>query len=162
MSLQCLPSGFGSVRLTVWEMSFEEFQDGRRGGHHGYWNGMIFSNSEFTCFPSVSHQVLAQSDMGWEEMPFKEFQDGHLGYQNRTILAILNLYVTPMLPITLQLNQTYALGGGVVSRNSTWPTWRPSWISERNDLAILNLHVTPILPIKFQLNLTNGLGEDVV
>ena len=26
----------------VWEeMSFEEFQDGRHGGHLGHWNGMI-------------------------------------------------------------------------------------------------------------------------
>ena len=35
-------------------------------------------------------------------MSFEEFQDGHsgsyLGYQNRTILAILSLYVPPNLP----------------------------------------------------------------
>ena len=41
--------------------------------------------------------------MVWEEMSFEEFQDGrcggHLRYWNRTILAILNLYVTVMPPI---------------------------------------------------------------
>ena len=41
--------------------------------------------------------------MDWEEISFKEFHDGpcsgHLGYRNRTILAILNLCVAPMLPI---------------------------------------------------------------
>ena len=56
--------------------------------------------------------------MVWEEMSFEEFQDGHhdghLGYRNRTILAILNLYKAPMPPIKFQLNLTYGLGGAVV------------------------------------------------
>ena len=40
MLLRCLPSSFGSIGSMVWEeMSFEEFQDGRHGGHLGYWNG---------------------------------------------------------------------------------------------------------------------------
>ena len=67
----------------VWEeMSFEEFQDGRHGGHLGQWNGTILailnlcitvmppikfwlnqtydlSNSESLCRPDAS---LAQSD----------------------------------------------------------------------------------------------------
>ena len=48
-------------------------------------------------------------------MLFEEFQDGHhLGYWNRTILAILNLYVAPMPVIKFWLNQTYGLGGDVV------------------------------------------------
>ena len=33
---------------------------------------------------------------------------------NGTILAILNLYVTPMPPIKFQLNLTFGLGGDVV------------------------------------------------
>ena len=47
-------------------------------------------------------------------MSFEEFQDGHcgglLGYQNRTILAILNLCVTVMPPVKFWLNLTYGLG----------------------------------------------------
>ena len=46
-------------------------------------------------------------------MSFEEFQDGpsggHLGYQNGKILAILNFYVTVMLPIKFWLNPTYGL-----------------------------------------------------
>ena len=53
-----------------------------------------------------------------EATSFEEFQDGHhsghLGYQNRTILAILNLYNAPMPPIKFRLNLTYGLGGDVV------------------------------------------------
>ena len=41
-------------------------------------------------------------------MAFEEFQDGrdggHLGYLNGTILAILNLCVTVMLPMKFWLN----------------------------------------------------------
>ena len=44
------------------------------------------------------------------EMSFKEFQDrrfsGHLRYRNGMILAILNLYVAPMLSVTFRLNPT--------------------------------------------------------
>ena len=50
-------------------------------------------------------------------MSFEAFQDGHhgghLGYGNRTVLAILNLYVAPMPPIKFQLNLIYGLGGDV-------------------------------------------------
>ena len=44
--------------------------------------------------------------MVWEEMSFEEFQDGypggHLGYQNGTILAILNLCVTVIHQVLAQ------------------------------------------------------------
>ena len=47
-------------------------------------------------------------------MRFEDFQDGHLGghlrYWTRTILAILNLYDTPMPPIKFGLNLHYNLG----------------------------------------------------
>ena len=53
-----------------------------------------------------------------EQTWFQDFQDGHsgghLGYWNRLILAILNLYVAPMPPIKFQINLTYSLGGDVV------------------------------------------------
>ena len=53
-----------------------------------------------------------------EEMSSEEFHDGrhggHLGYRNGTILAILNLYITPMPPIKFWLNLNYGLGVDVV------------------------------------------------
>ena len=49
-----------------------------------------------------------------KQMRFEDFQDGHLGghlrYRNRTILAILNLYVAPMPPINVGFNPHYSLG----------------------------------------------------
>ena len=74
----------------------------------------------------------------------------HLGYQNRRILAVLNLYVPPKLPIKFQLNPTYSLWDIV---------WRISWLSQQKDFTTLNLYVTQMPPIKFPLNLTYGLGD---
>ena len=46
-------------------MSFEEFQAGHRGGHHGYQNGTILAILNL-CHCGASHPVLAQSDTVWE------------------------------------------------------------------------------------------------
>ena len=88
------------------------------------------------------------------------FQD--LGSLNGTILAILNLYVAPMLPIKFLFNLTCGLEGEM-------------WFEEFQDgrhgghlgyqngmiLAILILYVAPMPPIRFQLNLIYGLGDVV-
>ena len=91
-------------------MSFEEIQDGPRGGHLGYRNGTILAilNLYVTVMPPI--KFLLNPTYGWE-MSSEDFQDGknggHLGYRNRTILAILNLHVTTMPPTKFRLNPTY-------------------------------------------------------
>ena len=72
---------------------------------------------------------------------------GHLGYQYGMILAILNLYVTPMPPMKLEFQYGHR-GSHLGNRNKTI-------------LAILNLHVATLPPIKFQLNPTCGSEGDV-
>ena len=71
-----------------------------------------------------------------KQLTFQDFQTGHhgghLGYWNKTNLAILNLHVTPMPPTMFGLNPTYSLIADVVWRFSKWPSWRPSWILECN------------------------------
>ena len=51
-----------------------------------------------------------------------EFQDGchggHLGYQDETIFAILNLHVATMHSFKFQLNPTYGSGGDVENMKS--------------------------------------------
>ena len=75
----------------------------------------------------------------WEQIWCEEFQNGynggHLGYQNETILAILNLNVAPMPPTKFGLNPTSRSGADVVWRFSRWPPWQLCWISERNDFC---------------------------
>ena len=57
-----------------------------------------------------------------------------LRYRNRTILAILNLYVAPMPPINVEFNPHYSLRD-IVWRISRWLPWPPSWMSEWNELG---------------------------
>ena len=78
-----------------------------------------FSNSESRCHSDASRQILLNPTYGLGKFSFEQYQDshlgGHLGYRNEKILAILNFYVTPMLPIKFRLIPTYGLGGDVVS-----------------------------------------------
>ena len=71
---------------------------------------------------------------------------GHLGYWDGPILAILNLYVTPMPPIKFRLNLTYGHHG----HGGHLGYWN------RRNLAILNLchpdashHVSAQFDLKF-------------
>ena len=58
------------------------------------------SNSESLCRSDASYQVSAQSNLKFGRCCLKNFKmDAMLGYWNRTILAILNLYVALMPPI---------------------------------------------------------------
>ena len=66
MLLRCLPSSFGSFRLRVWKMLFEEFQDSCRGGYPGFWNGTILAILNF--------YVLAQSNLLFEKCRLKNFK----------------------------------------------------------------------------------------
>ena len=64
MSLRCLPSKFGTIGPTVWEeMPFEEFQDGRHGGHLGYRKSNYFSNSEISIMLRCLPLSWAQFDL---------------------------------------------------------------------------------------------------
>ena len=67
----------------VWEMSFEEFQDGQHGGHLEYQNGTILAILNL-CVNVMPHiKFWLHLTMVWEEMLFEEFQDGR-----HAILAI--------------------------------------------------------------------------
>ena len=86
-------------------MSFEEFQDGRQND---------FNKFKSLCYCDASHQVSAQSDLAFGRSchlkSFKMAHGGHLGYQNGTTLAILNLHVATMPPTNFQLNPTDGSG----------------------------------------------------
>ena len=96
----------------VWdELSFEEFQDGSCGGHIGYRNGTVLAilNLYVTLMPPI--EFWLNPTYGLVEMSFEEFQDGrhwncdgHLGYRDGMVLAILNLYVASMPHIKFLLN----------------------------------------------------------
>ena len=95
-------------------------------------------------------------------MSFEEFQDGydgHLGYQNGTMLAILNLHVSPIPPtkvcliwLTIQEQMSFEY-----FQDGHHGRYQKGVI-----LAVLNLYVTLMPPTKFQHKMTYDLGGDVV
>ena len=97
-------------------------------------------------------------------MLFEKFQDGHhanhLGYWNRTILAILILYISLMPPIIL--DQSHQRFGRRCRLKNFKMGLMAAILDIGTILAILNLYNAPMPPIKFRLNLTYGLGGDVV
>ena len=138
-----------------------------------------FKQFWITITPQCLPSCLSSSRLTvWQEMWFKDFHDGchggNLGYQNRTILAILNLHAAPMPSTKFPLHPTYCSGADNNWRLSNWPKemliedfqngWHGSHLGYRNGqiLAILNLHVAPMPPTKFGLNLTEDSGADVV
>ena len=75
MLLQCLPSNFDSVRLTVLEeMSFNEFQDGRYGGHLGYRNGTTLAILNFYIAPMPSIKFRLNPTYGLRGDHLKNFK----------------------------------------------------------------------------------------
>ena len=99
-------------------MSFEEFRRISRWPPwqpSWIWEWNDFSNFESLCHCDASHQVSAQSDLGFRRRcRLKNFKmAAHFGYQNRMILAILNLHVATMPPTKFQLNPTYESGGDI-------------------------------------------------
>ena len=54
---------------------------------------------------------------------------------DRDILAIFDLYVTPMLPTKFGVNWLLGLGEEAKNRFSRWPPWWPSWISDRHNFS---------------------------
>ena len=60
-------------------MSFEEFQDGHRGGHLGYRNGTILAilNLCVTVMSPIKFGSIRLTV--WEEISFDEFQYGRYG-----------------------------------------------------------------------------------
>ena len=111
MLLQCLPSNFSSIWLTVWEeMLFEEFQDGHCGDHLGHQNRMILAilNLYVTLMLSIKFWLNPiysfGGDVVWRISRWPPWWlSNDLGYQKGTILAILNLYVITCLPSSQQL-----------------------------------------------------------
>ena len=60
---------------------------------------------------------------------------GHLGFTIGTILAIFDLQVPLMLSTKFQVNWPFGSGKEAENRFSSWPSWRPSRISDWNDFS---------------------------
>ena len=116
-------------------MWFEEFQDGPHCSHLWYWNRTILAILNFHNTPISPIKFKLNQTYHWGVdviWRFSRCQDGchgeHLGYQNRTILAILNLPAAPMFSTKFLLHPTYGSGAYNNWKPSRWSPCRPSWI----------------------------------
>ena len=100
MSLQCDPSSLESIGITVWEdLSFEEFQDGHRGGHLGCRNGtnLTVLNLHVSLMLPTKFQLDLTYCSGADVVSrFSRWPQSWI--LERKDFAILNLHVTPIPP----------------------------------------------------------------
>ena len=68
-----------------------------------------------------------------------DFQDGghggHFGFLIGTILSILDLQVTPMIPTKFRVSWPFCSGERAKNIFSRWLPYWPSWISDQNDFS---------------------------
>ena len=117
-----------------------DFQDGHHGGHLGYLIGMFYL---FLTYMSAQCFLPSLESIGlWvqEKKRKKDFQDGHHGchlwFPIGTVLAILDLKVTPM-PLT-KFWVNWPFGSGEEAKNR-FSVWGPFWFPIGTILAIFDL-----------------------
>ena len=86
----------------------------------------------------------------------------HLGYQDETVLAFLNLHVAPIPSMKFRLNPTFCLGGDV-NFEELQDNHHGGHLGYQDGkiLAILTFHAAPITPMKFRLNPSFCSGDVV-
>ena len=145
MLRQCLTQSLGSIRLTAREqLSFEDFQDCCCSGHLRYRDTMI--STRHKCLSPSFDSVRLTIPVVWR---FSSWTHGnHLRCWNGTILAILNIHVTPMHPM-FQINPTNRFEADAVWKKNH-DCCHGSHLGYRN--AVLILNIAPILLTKYWFN----------
>ena len=152
--------------LGVWEISFEEFQDGHHGSHLGYQNGMILPilNLCVTVMPPI--KSFDSIRLTVREMSFEEFQDGrhgsHLGYRNDFSNSESLCHCDASHQVSAQSDLRFGRRCQFGRRCCLKNFKMAGHLGYRNGtiLAILNLHVATMPSIKFHLNPTYHSGGD--
>ena len=127
MSLRCLPSSFGSIRLKVWEeMSFKEFPDGTI---------LTILNLYVALMPPIKFRLnqCLGGDVVWRISRWPPWQPSWISEWN-------DFSKSESLCRTDASHQVSAQSDLWFWRrcrlsNFKMPPWRPSWISERNDFS---------------------------
>ena len=104
------------------------------------WRPSWISDRNDFSHPDASYQVSSQLAFWFrrrsEISRFSRCRHGgHLRFLIRTIKALFDLQVTPMIPTKFQIKWSFGSGEEAKNRFSRWPPWRPSWISDRNDFT---------------------------
>ena len=147
------------VREQIW---FQDFQDGHQ------WPSWIaeqndFGNSESLCRANGNHQVSAQSDLRFgRRCPLKNFKMAAIGYQNGTILAILNLYAACCSDPSHQVSAQSDIWFDRRCRLKNFKMAAVSWISEWKDFSNSKSLCHCDASHQFLAQSTYSLGGDVI
>ena len=128
-----LPSFKAFGRLVQKKKLKMDFQDGHYAGHLRFSIRMVLAIFDLQVTLILPTKVLVSWPFGSGEEAKNSFSicqhSGYLGFSIGTILAIFDRQVTLILPTKYRVN--WPFGEGVQNKFSTWPLWRPSWISNR-------------------------------
>ena len=124
----------------VWEeMSFEEFQDGRHGGHLGYWNGTVLAilNIYVTSMPPIKFRLNPIYGLGgdvvWRISRWSPWQPSWIiersNFSNSESLCRSDASHQVLAQSDLWFGRRCRL------KNFMMATLASSWISEWNDFS---------------------------
>ena len=102
--------------------------------------GTILAIFISTSHPEASYQFSIQIALRFriisEIRSFKmAAMTAILNFPIQTIKAILDLQITRMLPTKFRVKWLFNSGEEAKNRFSRWLSWRPSWISDRDDFS---------------------------
>ena len=132
-SPRCFLPSFESIGLSVQKKKGKiDFQDGH---HLGFLIGTILailiSSSHLDASYQFSNQLALWFRKISEKKSFK--MAAILDFQSKQFKLFLDLQVTPMLPTKFQVKWPFS-SGEAKNRFSRWLSWRPSWISDRDEI----------------------------
>ena len=136
-SPRCFLSSFKSIGLSVQKKKGKiDFQEGR---HLGFPIGTILAIFISTSHPNPSYQFSNQLALWFRKISEKK------SFKMAAMMAILDfrskqfklldLQVTQMLPTKFRIKWPFSSGEAAKYRYSVWLSWRPSWISDRDDFS---------------------------
>ena len=109
------------------------FQDGRHGGHLGFPIQTILTIFDLQIAPILPTKFRVSWPFGsGEEEQIRPKYGGHPGFGIGMILAVFDLQVALILQTKFLVNGPFGSGEEAQNRLSSW---RPSWISNRNDFS---------------------------
>ena len=84
-----------------------------------------------------------------------------LDFRSKQFKLFLNLHVTLMLPTKFRVKWPFSSGEEAKNRFSRWLSWRPSWISDRDDFSYFCSTGHLDASYLFKVNKPFGSGEEV-
>ena len=128
------------------------FQKKTRGPQVAHLSGIATADMQMLCniFPILSSQLMKRSSfkhflilknniygmpVNWVWSFEQTLNGSQLGFRISMILAIFDLWVTPMLPTKFRVNWPFGSGEEAKNRFSRWLPWRQSWFYDRHDFS---------------------------